>query len=332
MKYVGTAGNAIGADVETVLALTMALRNAGVSASQAGTQLRSMFISLQAPKNLQLFADKFGVEIYDANGRLKSFIDILIEAQKRAGALGDQLLLVARQMFGKLQAPGFLALLQSPDLERFRDMLYDCDGAAEAFREGMESGVYGSLKRSLSMVERVSIDLGESLAPTVREVEDAVKDITTFIGRFIEENKPLINLIAKTALEFGSLGATMLAGAGIMKGFAGTSRLVFTGATNIALAWRKAGETAETLNVETTALETTLSKMAGTAPGEALAASLDKAANAAKEATFAVNGLENAEERLGSTFTVAGSRAPERRIDATAFSATPQAQHLRNGT
>ena len=304
MKYVGTAGNALGADVETVLALTMALRNAGVSASQAGTQLRSMFISLQAPKNLQLFADKFGVEIYDANGRLKSFIDILIEAQKRAGALGDQLLLVARQMFGKLQAPGFLALLQSPDLERFRDMLYDCDGAAEAFREGMESGVYGSLKRSLSMVERVSIDLGESLAPTVREVEDAVKDITTFIGRFIEENKPLINLIAKTALEFGSLGATMLAGAGIMKGFAGTSRLVFTGATNIALAWRKAGETAETLNVETTALETTLAKMAGTAPGEALAASLNTAAVAAKEATAAVEGLASANAKLGATFSV----------------------------
>lgn len=304
MKYVGTAGNALGADVETVLALTMALRNAGVSASQAGTQLRSMFISLQAPKNLQLFADKFGVEIYDANGRLKSFIDILIEAQKRAGALGDQLIVVARQMFGKLQAPGFLALLQSPDLERFRDMLYDCDGAAEAFREGMESGVYGSLKRSLSMVERVSIDLGESLAPTVREVEDAVKDITTFIGRFIEENKPLINLIAKTALEFGSLGATMLAGAGIMKGFAGTSRLVFTGATNLALAWRKAGETAETLNVETTALESTLAKMAGTAPGEALAASLNTAAVAAKEATAAVEGLASANAKLGATFSV----------------------------
>ena len=120
MKYVGTAGNALGADVETVLALTMALRNAGVSASQAGTQLRSMFVSLQAPKNLQLFADKFGVEIYDANGRLKSFIDILVEAQKRAGALGDQLLVVARQMFGKLQAPGFLALRYALPMRRRR--------------------------------------------------------------------------------------------------------------------------------------------------------------------------------------------------------------------
>ena len=319
MKYVGTAGNALGADVETVLALTMALRNAGVSASQAGTQLRSMFVSLQAPKNLQLFADKFGVEIYDANGRLKSFIDILVEAQKRAGALGDQLLLVARQMFGKLQAPGFLALLQSPDLERFRDMLYQCDGAAEAFREGMESGVYGSLKRSLSMVERVSIDLGESLAPTVREVEGAVKDITTYIGRFIEENKPLINLVAKTALEFGSLGATMLAGAGIMKGFAGTSRLVFTGAANIARAWRKAGEESKSLYLQVHELDGAFKSLATVAPGETLAASLNTAANAAKETTAAVEILIKAEKELGATIST--SMPPNmRRTDTSGMS------------
>ena len=320
MKYVGTAGNALGADVETVLALTMALRNAGVSASQAGTQLRSMFVSLQAPKNLQLFADKFGVEIYDANGRLKSFIDILVEAQKRAGALGDQLLLVARQMFGKLQAPGFLALLQSPDLERFRDMLYQCDGAAESFRKGMESGMFGSLKRSLSYVEATSIALGGSLKPTITEVEDVVKDLTDVARGFIEENKPLINLIAKTALEFGSLGATMLVGSGIMKGLAGTSRMATSGFVALAAAWRKAGAQANGLDKEIASVEVAAESLAKAAPGETLAASLNTAATAAKEATFAVEGLVNAEAKLGQTFTVAGSRTPERRIDASQFS------------
>ena len=322
MKYVGTAGASLGADVETVLALTMALRNAGLTASQAGTQLRTMFLKLQNPKNINKFSEEFGVDIYDANGRLKSFLDILIEAQARAVTMGDNLSVVARNMFGVLQAPGFLALLQSPDLARYRDELYDAEGAAKAFRESMESGVFGSLKRSQSYVEAVSLTLGESLRPTVIDLELLIKDITDVARDFIEANKPLINMMARAAIEFGSVGTAVLATAGVLKGLAGISNITTSGAARLVSAWRKAGDQTRKFSTDVEAATAAAGKLAAVRPGEAVAASMAKATAAAKETTAAVSVLAAAESKLGQTFSVStptGTPAP--RIDTSGMTA-----------
>lgn len=322
MKYVGTAGASMGADVETVLALTMALRNAGATASQAGTQLRTMFLKLQNPKNINKFAEEFGVDIYDANGRLKSFLDILIEAQARAATMGDNLSVVARNMFGVLQAPGFLALLQSPDLARYRDELYNAEGAAKAFRESMESGVFGSLKRSQSYVEAVSLTLGESLRPTIIDLELLIKDITDVARDFIEANKPLIYMMARAAIEFGSVGTAVLATAGVLKGLAGISNITTSGAARLVSAWRKAGEQTRKFSTDVEAATAAVDKLAAVRPGEAVAASMAKATAAAKETTAAVSVLAAAESKLGQSFSVStptGTPAP--RIDTSGMTA-----------
>lgn len=240
MKYVGTAGRAIGADVESVLALSMALRNAGLTASQAGTQLRTMFLKLQNPKSVDIFKKEFGVDIYDANGRLKSFIDIIEEAQARATVMGDRLGVVAKQMFGTLQAPGFITLLQTKDLSKLRDALYTSGGAAENFREKMESGVFGALKLSESAIEAVGLQLGQTIAPSVKRVTHMIQDASEVVRGFIRDNGELINKIAMAGVKFLSLGGTMLAASGILKGFSAISRSGLNMVSSVAGAWRKA--------------------------------------------------------------------------------------------
>lgn len=250
MKYVGSAGRAIGADVETVLSLVMALRNAGLTASQAGTQLRTMFLKLQNPKNINKFAKEFGVDIYDANGRLKSFIDIIVEAQARASVMGDELAVVARNMFGVLQAPGFITLLQSKDLEKFRDQLYAASGTAENFRENMESGVFGALKLSESAIEAVGLQLGETLTPSVRRVTKMIQDASETIRAFIVDNADLINQIAMAGVKFVSLGGSMLAATGILKGFSAVSRAGLGMVSSLANSWREASAQVEAYRLE----------------------------------------------------------------------------------
>lgn len=261
MKYVGSVGNAIGMDVESVLALVAALRDAGATASQAGTQLRSIFLKFQTPKNVQIFADKFGVDIKDANGRLKSFVDIAIEAQHRARALGDDISSVARKMFGTLQAPGYINLLKATRLEEFRDELYACDGAARDFRETMESGVFGATQIGVSAVEAITNQLGEGLAPTVKEVRDILIAMSVVVRKFMDEHRPLISLIAKTGLAFGTLGPALLSVVGVFKTSTMFMRLLGTASNKLVGAWRSTSSEARALKKETARLNAEMARL-----------------------------------------------------------------------
>lgn len=291
MKYVGSVGNAINMDVESVLALVAALRNAGATASQAGTQLRSIFLKFQTPKNVQIFADKFGVDIKDANGRLKSFIDIVVEAQHRARALGDDMSSIARKMFGTLQAPGYINLLQATGLEEFRDELYNCDGAAEEFRKAMEGGVFGSVKLSESAIEAITNDLGQSLAPVVSEVRDIIIDMSATVRQFIEDHKPLVSLLARTGLAFGTVGSILLSVVGVFKISSTFMHLLSAGATKIAMTWRATSAEAKRLKKETAALNAEMAKLKANEPNASIAAPFEAISTAAEAAAISVGNL-----------------------------------------
>ncbi len=321
MKYVGAAGRAIGADVETVLALTMALRNAGLTASQAGTQLRTMFLKLQNPKIVNIFKKELGVDVYDANNRLKSFLDIMVEAQDRASVMGDKLAVVARQMFGTLQAPGFITLLQSKDLERFRDELYSASGAAENFRKNMESGVFGALKLGESAIEAIGLQLGETIEPTIKSTVSLIQEASETVRDFVKENGSFVNRIAEAGVKFTALGGAALVATGIVKGFGAMSRAGIGLASGLADAWRKAEKPFFVVENELEKIAVAEQVVAANAPGERLAASMNKAEAAARKATYAVQGLANAEGKAGVSFSVSGaSKTPTPRINASDYS------------
>lgn len=306
MKYVGSVGNAINMDVESVLALVAALRNAGATASQAGTQLRSIFLKFQTPKNVQIFADKFGVDIKDANGRLKSFIDIVVEAQHRARALGDDMSSVARKMFGTLQAPGYINLLQATGLEEFRDELYNCDGAAEEFRKAMEGGVFGSVKLSESAIEAITNDLGQSLAPVVSEVRDIIIDMSATVRQFIEDHKPLVSLLARTGLAFGTVGSILLSVVGVFKISSTFMHLLSAGATKIATTWRATSAEAKRLKKETAALNAEMAKLKANEPNASIAAPFEAISAAAEAAAISVGNLNAQLEQTAGSVISAG--------------------------
>ena len=249
LKYVGSAANGLGADVETVLALVMALRNSGIAASQAGTQLRSMFLKLQNPKTIEVFGEKFGVEIYDAQGRLRSLLDIFVDAQEKARLFGDQLPQIMTKIFGRLVSPGALTLLQTDELKDFRDMLYECDGASAKLRANMESGVFGSLKRVESAVEAVGIQMTQTLIPAITTITERTIGFAGYMKEMMIAHPDFANALTEQASCAVAVGAALVGGSAAIKGYTALAGVLTGSLKALTAAWAQLSVNQKATNV-----------------------------------------------------------------------------------
>lgn len=211
LKYSGAAGSAVGQSIEDVVALTMSLRNMGLDASQAGTALRTIFLSLQDAKKAGQFEDIFNVNLRGSDGVLRSLVEVFAEAQTAAQGLGDTLAGTVQGLFGTEAATAGVSLLATPDLTQNKDALKDSAGAAKELREEMESGLTGSFDALKSAVEGASIALGDALAPEIKGLAEAITKIASALIVFIEDNKDLVKTLGRNAAGLLAVGAAFTA-------------------------------------------------------------------------------------------------------------------------
>lgn len=211
LKYSGAAGAAVGQSIEDVVALTMSLRNMGLDASQAGTALRTIFLSLQDAKKAGQFEDIFNVNLRGSDGVLRSLVEVFAEAQIAAQGLGDTLAGTVQGLFGTEAATAGVSLLAAPDLTQNKDALKDSAGAAKELREEMESGLTGSFDALKSAVEGASIALGDALSPEIKGLAEAITKIASALIGFIEDNKDLVKTLGRNAAGLLAVGAAFTA-------------------------------------------------------------------------------------------------------------------------
>lgn len=211
LKYSGAAGAAVGQSIEDVVALTMSLRNMGLDASQAGTALRTIFLSLQDAKKAGQFEDIFNVNLRGADGQLRSLVEVFAEAQQAAQNMGDTLAGTVQGLFGTEAATAGVSLLAAPDLTQNKDALKDSAGAAKELREEMESGLTGSFDALKSAVEGASIALGDALSPEIKGLAEAITKIASALIGFIEDNKDLVKTLGRNAAGLLAVGAAFTA-------------------------------------------------------------------------------------------------------------------------
>ena len=211
LKYSGAAGAAVGQSIEDVVALTMSLRNMGLDASQAGTALRTIFLSLQDAKKAGQFEDLFNVNLRGADGQLRSLVEVFAEAQAAAQGMGDTLAGTVQGLFGTEAATAGVSLLAAPDLTQNKDALKTSAGAAKELREQMESGLTGSFDALKSAVEGASIALGDALAPEIKGLAEAITKIASALIVFIEDNKDLVKTLGRNAAGLLAVGAAFTA-------------------------------------------------------------------------------------------------------------------------
>jgi len=188
MKMAGPSSKEFGISLEQTAAMTMALANAGIKATMAGTGIRRMATRMVAInsqsakvfKRLGIDPKSYskGGKIDDVFGVLQKFIEV--------GAKTNDIF----EIFGDRAGPIMLRLM-SVGPERLRELakeLKGASGAAEASRKIMEMGLPGAFRKLLSRLEAVKIGLGEAgLTKDLRSIADGI----TYLSDKFKELDPV---------------------------------------------------------------------------------------------------------------------------------------------
>jgi len=159
IKEGGPVAKAAGASTQEFMALTGKLGDAGIKGSKAGTTLKNMYLSLQAPtKQAADVMKNLGVETRDSAGNflpmakiMDNFKEGLKKSKNEAGDL--------KTVFGKIPIAGVNVLLGvgGQKLAEYTDKLKNSKDAAKNMAEVMRSTAQGSFKGLQSAIEGVLI-------------------------------------------------------------------------------------------------------------------------------------------------------------------------------
>jgi TP901 family phage tail tape measure protein len=160
-KYVAPVAGSYGYSIQDVTLALGLMASAGVKGTQAGTGLRQALVQMTKPTEASAeLMDKYGVSLFDANGKTRELRDIIYDLRGTFGDLdvalydvdgnlkdGEQILEeyghslptndfeklnTVAQVFGVRALPGIMAMIEATD-ENFDQLAYAVDNASEAY-------------------------------------------------------------------------------------------------------------------------------------------------------------------------------------------------------
>lgn len=171
MKFAGPVASDFGLSIaETAGALSL-LGNAGIQASMAGTSLRNIL------NRLVRDGEKFGINIFDSTGKMKSFAGIIEAVDKAALSATDRI-----KLFGDRAGPAMSVFLRTGS-KAIREFIEELDdhGIASRIAEIQMRGLAGAVKRLESAWEGLQIAIAdERMLKMLADLADAT---TGFLGR-----------------------------------------------------------------------------------------------------------------------------------------------------
>lgn len=185
-QYVAPLAGSLGYSIQdTSLAIGL-MANAGIKGAKGGTALRASITRLVKPtKDSQKVIDKLGLSIKNNDGSMKSLGSVMTDLREKFKGLTDaEKTEYAANLFGQEAMSGMLAIIDASqeDYDKLTDSINDSEGAARAMAEMQEDTLAGSFKELKSATEGVMIDLGEKLAPAIKQITE-----------YITENGPRIS-------------------------------------------------------------------------------------------------------------------------------------------
>jgi len=194
-KYVGAASGSLGYSIEDVALGIGLMANSGIKASQAGTELNSIFTRLSTNTNGARDAiEEMGISFYTSTGDARAFGDVLGDLREATkGMTKEQKMNFANTVAGQRAQAGLLAMLNATteDYNKLTEAVNNCEGAAAAMADTMMDNLAGDMTYLQSAVEGVKISIGERLSPYMRQ----------FV-QFITSKMPDVQNAAEKALDF----------------------------------------------------------------------------------------------------------------------------------
>lgn len=179
IKYAAPVAGALGFTMEDTAIAIGLMANAGIKASSAGTALRTGMTNLVKPtKQMQDAMDKYGIEVTNADGSMKSMREITDMLRKKLGGLDEaEQAAAAGAIFGKNAMAGWLAIINGADkdVEKLTKAVDESAGTAEEMAEVMQDNLSGQLTILKSQVQELGISFGDLLVPYVRKGVTAIQ-------------------------------------------------------------------------------------------------------------------------------------------------------------
>lgn len=228
LKYAGVSANNAGVSFEETNAMLGALGDAGVKGSAAGTALRSVFSSLQAPnKKGKSALDFLGINTKDKAGNMRPINDILSEMDRAMDKKfgkdknGNRRATLLKGLFDEANAASaslLIAKAGSGALEAKINENLGAAGTAAKVAADMGNSTAGSAAELSSAMEELQLSVGELLVPAVREFIDSAKGAVEWVTSWAKENPALTDAIIMgagvlTALTVAVWAGTTAAGA-----------------------------------------------------------------------------------------------------------------------
>lgn len=212
-KYVGAMAGTLGYSIKDVGIMIGLMANSGIKASQAGTELNSIFTRLATNTNGATDAiNKLGIDFFDSSGKARDLIVVVNELRAAtANYTDEQKSNIANTIAGTRAQAGLLAILNASedDYKDLTEAIYSADGAAQAMADTMLDNLEGSIIKLQSALDGVKISFGKRLSPYVRgiakwltdlmpAIEDGLDRLMDWVDKKIEYMKRKFKEIADT--------------------------------------------------------------------------------------------------------------------------------------
>lgn len=211
-------------DIFTALGI---LGDAGISASEGGTKLRNVILSLYAPTDIAAEELKtLGIQTKDADGNVRNFQDVLKDLSGALDGLSESDRLNAiNTIFNKADIAGVNALL-SNCTDRWDELSSTIDNAGDAAGQMSDTqlnNLNGQLTILKSGLEGLAIAFGEALLPLVKDVTAFIQSVVTWLNNLNDEQVQTITKV----LEFAAaLGPILLIGSKVVAGLNSIATLI----------------------------------------------------------------------------------------------------------
>lgn len=231
-KNCASTASSMGISVEDTTAALMVMANAGIKGGEAGTGLNTIMTRIATnASDATLELEKYGVEVYDANGRMNDLSSILSGTARVWGTLtGEQQAALAKTVAGTNQYSKFTAIMAGLSEEAqkggqsftdYATALEACDGAAGEMSSTMQDNLEGDLAALNSAMEGLGLQIfsffedglrgaAQLATSAINAITDAITPAETTIGRFLGEVEETIKTSqqslqnAKNAIEMGT--------------------------------------------------------------------------------------------------------------------------------
>lgn len=219
-KYAAPLAAKAGLSLEQTNAILAELSNSGVKASQAGTSLRGILLSLQAPSTAGgAWLDDLGVKVYGAGGKMRDFGDVMEDLRTSLAKLSQEDQNFAlKSIFGRNSITGAQIILKNgkKGLDEYTAGVKRA-GAAQKLAESASKGLAGTLAsvkaQAVTTVQELyrrfspALDARlQSVASYMAENKDEMIDTAIAAGRRLG---PALKSLASLAKSAGSaLGDT----------------------------------------------------------------------------------------------------------------------------